>query len=262
MYNIVVNKWGCLNFVICYTSTMIKEEKNKEKKIKPSAKISSAVPSLEEMLKAGVHFGHKKSRSNPKMKPYIFAVRDSVHVIDLEKTLEKLKEALKFLEKIKKEEGKILFIGTKVVAKDIVKEVAQDCKMPYVTERWLGGTLSNFDVIAKRLEHFRDLEKQKKTGELKKYTKKEQHEFNVELSKLERRFGGIKNLTKLPDALFIVDIANEKLAVKESKIKEIPSIGLCDSNGDPGTVDFPIPANDDAISSLKLILESVAKILK
>lgn len=220
------------------------------------------LPSLEEMLKAGVHFGHRTSRKNPKMDPYIFTSRNSVHIIDLEKSREKMKQALEFLAELKKNKGMLIFVGTKVSAKEIIEDSARQVKMFYINERWIGGTLTNFKVISNRLDYFRDLEKKRETGELKKYTKKEQHEFNIELQKLERQFGGIKSMEKLPDALVVVDTYKEKLAVKEAKMKNIPVVGLCDTNADPSLVDFPIPTNDDAISSLKLILETVVKALK
>ena len=237
---------------------MIKEKKSKKKKID----LEKITPSLEEMFEAGVHFGHRTSKKNPKMEPYIFTSRNNVHIIDLEKSREKLTEALEFFSNLKIKKGIVLFVGTKVSAKQIIKESAQSVGMPYVTERWIGGTLTNFKVISDRLNHFRDLEKKKKTGDLKKYTKKEQHEFNVELQKLERQFGGIKNLTETPAALLVVDVYKEKLAVREAKIKGVPVIGLCDTNADPTPIDYPIPVNDDAISSLRLILESIIKVLK
>ncbi len=227
-----------------------------------SQNIEKILPSLEEMLKAGVHFGHRTSKWNSKMKPYIFTARNNVHIIDLEKTQEKLAEALKFIQKIKKEKGVILFVGTKVAAKEITSQIAKKCRMPYVNERWLGGTLTNFGIISKRLEYFRDLEGKNKKGELKKYTKKEQHQFGVELQKLERQFGGIKKMLKLPEALLVVDVQKEKLAIKEARMKNIPVIGLCDTNADPSIIDYPIPVNDDAITSLKLILGIIVKVLK
>jgi len=234
----------------------------KSKRTKKKADIDKILPSLEEMLKAGVHFGHRISKWNPQMKPYIFTNRNGVHIIDLEKTREKLNEALKFAQKIKEKKGVILFIGTKISAKDITRQTAEKCRMPYVNERWLGGTLTNFKIISQRLEYFRDLEEKRKKGELKKYTKKEQHQFSVELQKLEKQFGGIKKMTKLPEALLVIDIQKEKLAVKEAKMKGVPIIGLCDTNSNPGLIDYPIPANDDAITSLKLILETIVKVLK
>jgi len=243
---------------------MIKEKKDKKTKIvvKKSVNIDKEIPSLEEMLKAGVHFGHRTSRKNPGMDQYIFSSRNNVHVIDLEKTQEKLKQALEFIQEIKKDKKVILFVGTKIAVKEITEKTAQEVKMPYVIERWIGGTLTNFAVISKRLEHFRDLEKKKETGELKKYTKKEQHDFSIELQKLDRQFGGIKKVTKLPDVLFVVDTYKEKLAVKEARMKNIPIVGLCDTNADPSIIDYPIPSNDDAISSLGLILGTVVKVLK
>ncbi|MBU1255525.1 30S ribosomal protein S2 [Patescibacteria group bacterium] len=243
---------------------MIKEKKDKKIKtvVKKSINIDKEIPNLEEMLKAGVHFGHRTSRKNPRMDQYIFTSRNNVHVIDLEKTQEKLKQALEFIQGIKKDKKVVLFVGTKIAVKEITEKTAQEVKMPYVTERWIGGTLTNFAVISKRLEHFRDLEKKKKTGELKKYTKKEQHDFGIELQKLDRQFGGIKEVTKLPDVLFVVDTYKEKLAIKEARMKNIPIIGMCDTNADPSIIDYPIPSNDDAISSLRLILGTVVKVLK
>ncbi len=235
---------------------MIKEKKEK------SVKKDVEIPSLEEMLKAGVHFGHKTSKWNSQMKSYIFTSRNNVHIIDLEQTQQKLKEALQFIQSIKEKKGKIVFVGTKVAAKDIAQQTAKDSKMFYVTERWIGGTLTNFQTISDRLSHFRDLEKKKKSGELEKYTKKEQQEFGIELDKLERRFGGIKEMTELPAALFVVDVHDNVLAVKEAKAKGIPVVGLCDTNADPTSIDYSIPANDDAISSLQLIFSAINKALK
>ena len=240
-----------------------KEKKENKKNIKnPGKKIESIVPDEETMLKAGVHFGHRKSKWNPKMKPYIFGTRDNICVIDLEKTREKLKEALEFLKRIKEQNGTVLFVGTKVSAKDPVKDTAEECDMPYVTNRWIGGTLTNFDIISKRLEYFRDLEKKKKQGELKKYTKKEQQDFDVELNKLEKQFGGVKELKKIPDVVVLVGSANEKNAIREALTKKVPTIALCDSNSNPSEITYPIPANDDAVSSLNLILETFVKVLK
>ena len=224
--------------------------------------VTEEMPSLEEMLKQGVHFGHRTSKWNSRMEQYIFTTRNNIHIIDLEKTYDKLKQALNFIQNIKKKKGTIIFVGTKVAVKEITKKIAEESKVFHITERWIGGTLTNFSVISKRLEYFRNLEERKKKGELKKYVKKEQHEFDIELQKLEKQFGGIKNMTKMPDALLVVDTHKEKLAVKEARMKNIPIIGLCDTNADPTIIDYPIPMNDDSISSLKLILETIAKILK
>jgi small subunit ribosomal protein S2 len=235
--------------------------KMKEEK-KTTKKTEQYLPDLKEMLKAGIHFGHRTSKWNPKMEQYIFTSRNNVHMLDLEKSRQKLGEALAFISEVKEKKGVILFVGAKVSAKEIVKRTAEECGMPYANERWLGGTLTNFEGIAKRLEYFRNLEKKKQTGELAKYTKKEQHEFSVELSRLNQRFGGIKNMLKLPDALLVIDVKKERGAVKEANMKGIPVIGVCDTNSDPDGIDYLIPANDDAISSLKLILETIAKVLK
>ncbi len=242
--------------------SLLKERQTTSGKKSTEKNIEKILPSLEEMLKAGIHFGHRTSKWNAKMEPYIFTSRHNVHIIDLEKVRQKLAEALKFIREIKKKKGVILFVGTKIAAKEITRRMAKECQMPYVSERWLGGTLTNFKIISQRLERFRDLEEKKKKGELKKYTKKEQHEFDVELQKLERQFGGIKKLIKLPEALLIIDTQKEKLAVKEARMKKIPIIGLCDTNADPTLIDYPIPANDDAITSLKLILGTIVKVLK
>ena len=225
------------------------------------AEIDKITPSIEEMLKAGVHFGHRTSKWNAKMKEYIHTTRNNVHIIDLEKTEIKLKKALKFIHEIKEGNGKIILVGTKIAAKEITKEIAEEVKMPYIIERWIGGTLTNFEVISKRLEYMRNLEERKKTGELKKYTKKEQHDFDIEIQKLNRCFGGIKEMTKLPEALFVIDTHKEKLAIKEARTNGIPVIGLCDTNADPTIIDYPIPVNDDAISSLKLILGLIVKVI-
>lgn len=217
------------------------------------------LPIPEEMLKAGVHFGHQTTKWNPKMEPYIFTVKNNVHIIDLEKTNQKLKEALEFLRETVVRGGVVLFVGTSPAAKKVAKEAALKCQMPFISERWIGGTLTNFKVIAKRLEYFRDLENKKESGELKKYTKKEQHEFDQELMKLEKRFGGVKKITKIPEILFIFDAKENSLAIKEAKRTGVKVIALCDTNIDPTEIDYPIPSNDDAISSLQLIADYIVK---
>jgi small subunit ribosomal protein S2 len=211
----------------------------------------------EEMTRAGVHFGHRTSRIHPKMKPFLYGVRNTVHIIDLEKTAEKLKEALKFIQELISARKTLLLVGTKIQVKDLVKEVAQDCGLPCVTERWLGGTFTNFEVIKKRIEYFKDLEKKKREGELEKYPKTERAKIDRKLKNLEIKFGGIKNLEKLPDAMFVLDMKKDAAAVKEAKMKGIQVIGLTDTNVDPTLANFPIPANDDAISSVKYILDKV-----
>lgn len=228
-------------------------ETKEEKKVK----INDFKLDTEEMAQAGLHFGHRTSRVHPKMKPYLYGVRNTVHIIDLEKTKEKFKEALKFIQELISENKILLLVGTKIQVKDLVKEIAIECSLPYVNERWLGGTFTNFEVIKKRIEYFKDLERKKKEGELEKYTKKERAKIAQELRNLEIKFAGLKDLTQLPDAIFVLDMKKDDLAVKEARMKGIKVIGLSDTNCDPTLADYPIPANDDAISSVKYILEKV-----
>lgn len=233
------------------------EEKNEQKREEKKPEIK--LPTAQSLLEAGVHFGHKTSRWNPKMKSYIFGVKNKVHIIDLEKSLANLKEALEFIVNLIKSGGTILFIGTKPAVKKIIEEAAKSCRMPYVTERWLGGTLTNFKTIAKRLDYFKDLENKMKGGELQKYTKKEQLGFQRKLENLKKNFEGIKDLTKLPEAIFVVDLKENRLPVREAKKTGIPVIGICDTNSDPTLIDWPIPGNDDAPSAVKIIAEKIAE---
>lgn len=217
---------------------------------------------VEEMAKFGLHFGHKTSKVHPKMMPFIFGVRNTVHIIDLEKTREKFKEALKFIQQLVSEGGTILFVGTKTQIKDLVKEIAVECGFPYINERWLGGTFTNFKTMRKRVEHLLDLEKKKSEGYFEKYTKKERIKIEKEIKKLEKKFGGIKKMEKLPEAIFVCDMVKDKLAIKEARINGIKIIAISDTNADPTLADYPIPANDDAISSVKYILEKVKEVIK
>jgi small subunit ribosomal protein S2 len=213
---------------------------------------------IEEMAKAGLHFGHATSKFHPKMTPYVFGVRNGVHIIDLEKTKEKLKEALKFIQQLVAENKILLVVGTKFQIKDLVKDFAKEFGFPYVTERWLGGTFTNFPVIKQRCEYLKELEQKLQNQELmEKYTKKERKEMEKKLQKLETKFGGIKNLERLPDAVFIIDMKKDELAVKEARRKGVKIIAISDTDSDPTLADYPIPANNDAISSVKYILEKV-----
>ena len=212
---------------------------------------------LKEMLKAGLHFGHQTSKLHPKMEPFVCGVRNTVHIIDLEKTAEKFEEALKFIKQLIREEKIILLVGTKIQHKELVKKTAEECGLPFVINRWLGGTLTNFEVMKKRIAYLKEIEERKKTGGLEKYSKKEKMKIEKEFRNLEMKFGGIKNLESLPDAVFICDIRKDKTAVKEARMKEIPVIAIVDTNVDPTLVDYPIPANDDAVSSVRYILEKV-----
>lgn len=212
---------------------------------------------IEEMVEAGLHFGHRTSKAHPKMEPYLKGVRNTVHIIDLEKTKEKLQEALGFIQEIISENKILLIVGTKIQVKDLVKNLATELSVPYVNERWLGGTLTNFGEMKKRIDYFKDLEQKKAEGELEKYTKKERAKIERELRGLELKFGGIKNLERIPDAIFVLDMRKDDLAVKEARMKGVKVIAICDTNADPTLADFPIPANDDAISSVKYILDKV-----
>jgi len=216
---------------------------------------------IEEMKSAGLHFGHQTSNIHPKMSAYLQGIKNNIHIINLEKTKQKMLEALKFIESLVLEEKTILLVGTKIQAKKLVQETAKKCNMPYICERWLGGILSNFPEIKKRIEYYKDLENKKEKGELEKYTKKERIKINQELERLKKKLEGIKNLEKLPDAVFILDLKKDHLAVKEAKKMGLKTIGICDTNVDPNLVDYPIPANDDAISSLKYILEKVKEVI-
>jgi len=216
---------------------------------------------IKEMIKAGVHFGHNKSRKNPKMTSYIYGLKNKVCIIDLLSSLKKMNQALDFIKEILKKGGLILFVGVQPQAKKITKEVAEECNMPYVVERWLGGTLTNFETIHKRIEYLRDLEKKKAAGELKKYTKKEQMLFGQEIEKLNKNLGGIKKLDKLPDALLVLSIKKSPTVIREARRTKVPVIGLADTDSDPTLIDYPIPSNDDAISSLKFMLEQFKDII-
>lgn len=217
---------------------------------------------LEEMLKAGLHFGHSPSKRHPKMEPFLFGVRNGIYIIDLERTAEKLETALEFIQNLISEGKNLLFLGTKIQIKELIKETAKECNLPYVVERWLGGTFTNFDIIKKRIEYYKELEKKKKEGELEKYPREEKIKFERSLQELEKKYGGLKDLEKLPEAIFIVDVEKEKIAIFEARKKGIKIVAICDSDGDPTLVDYPIPANDDSITSVKYILDKVKGVIK
>ncbi len=213
---------------------------------------------LKELLEAGVQFGHKRRRWNPKMKPFIFTERDGHHIIDIRKTYDKLREAYDFLKKLSSRGGTVLFVCTKKQGKDIVKEEAKRCGAYYMTERWPGGTLTNFETIRSRINRMKELLDMKESGELEKYPKKEQLLMMKELEKLQTVFEGIVNMETLPDAVYIVDLVKEEIALKEAQKLNIPVIAIVDTNADPSLVEFPIPGNDDAIRSISLISKTLA----
>ena len=217
------------------------------------------IPELLEMLKKGVHFGHQTSKKHPKMDPYIYTQRSQISIIDLEQTAAKLKEALDFAKKIASDGGVILFVASKKQAKKIVEEAAKKCGMPYIISRWLGGTFTNFGNIVKLPKKLKDLEAKQSSGELEKYTKKEQLSFQREIERLKEMVEGIKEMQRLPQAVYIIDIKKEKTALTEANKKNIPVIAMTDTNVNPSKVQYPIPANDDAIKSIELITNLVAE---
>ena len=217
-----------------------------------------AVVAMKQLLEAGVHFGHQTRRWDPKMAEYIFQARNGIHIIDLQKTSKKLDEAYSFL-KEQAEEGKtILFVGTKKQAQECVKEAAEKSGMFYVNERWLGGTLTNFKTIRKRIERLAELEKMQEDGTFEVLPKKEVILLKKEMDKLEKNLGGIKEMTQIPDVIFVVDPKKEHIAVQEARKLNIPLVGLVDTNCDPNDVDYVIPGNDDAIRAVKLVTDVLA----
>lgn len=214
---------------------------------------------VNEMFKNGVYFGHQKSRKNPKMEEYIYATKNGISIIDLQKTIEKLEEAAAFIKNIVSSGKPILFVGTKKQARKVIESAAKKCGMPYVVERWLGGTFTNFEAIAKRTKFLRDSQEKMAKGEFDKYTKFERMKMTEELEGLEEKMGGIKNMENLPGAIFVASAIDDQLAVKEATRVGIPIIALADTNADPSSIDYPIPANDDAISSLKIMLAYIVK---
>jgi small subunit ribosomal protein S2 len=220
------------------------------------------IPTIEEMLKAGMHFGHRTSKWHPKAAFFIFGSRNGVHIIDLAKSQEMLALALEFIKKTVSEGKTVLLVGTKTQVKKTLKKIAEESGMPYITERWLGGCLTNFNSIKKSIKRYNDLVEKRQAGKLEKYTKKERLEFDREIAKLEMKVGGISKLTKTPDAVFIWDIKKEETALAEAKKRKIPIIAVCDTNVDPTGVDYIIPANDDASKTVKLILNLVEEAIE
>ena len=217
-----------------------------------------AVVSMKQLLEAGVHFGHQTRRWNPKMAPYIFTERNGIYIIDLQKTVKKLEEAYMFVRDTAANGGEILFVGTKKQAGDSVKEEAERCGMHYVNARWLGGMLTNFKTIRRRIERLAQLRKMEEDGTFELLPKKEVVKLKLEIEKLEKFIGGIKNMAELPAALFIVDPKKEKIAVSEARKLGIPIVAIVDTNCDPDEVDYVIPGNDDAIRAVKLIAGTMA----
>ena len=215
--------------------------------------------SLEGMLKAGVHFGHKKARWNPKMKQYIFGLRQGVHILNLEKTLDCLNKALAFTEEVVAGGGQILFVSTKKQAKELIRSVAEKTQMPYVNQRWLGGTFTNFNDIFNRIKYLINTKEGIEAGKFSDWTKLERLRLKKELDSLEEKVGGLVLMKKIPEAILVLDIKKEMTAIREARKKGVKIIGIVDTNADPGLVDYPVPANDDALSSLNYILKIFAQ---
>jgi small subunit ribosomal protein S2 len=213
---------------------------------------------MRQMLEAGVHFGHQTRYWNPKMAEYIFGARNNIHIVNLEKTLPMFNDALNMMGGIAANKGKVLFVGTKKAARELVAQEAQRCGMPYVDYRWLGGMLTNFKTIKQSIKRLKELETMEKDGTFEKITKKEALMMTRQKTKLELSLGGIKDMRAMPDAIFIIDTGNEKIAIQEAKNLGIPVIGVVDTNNDPRDVDYVIPGNDDAIRAITLYLSAAA----
>ena len=217
-----------------------------------------AVVAMKQLLEAGVHFGHQTRRWDPKMAEYIFQARNGIHIIDLQKTSKKIDEAYEFLRSQAEEGKKVLFVGTKKQAQECIKEAAEKCGMYYVDQRWLGGMLTNFDTIKTRIQRLKDIEAMQEDGTFEVLPKKEVILIKKELEKLQANLGGIKEMESIPDVLFIVDPKKEYNAIKEAQKLNIPVVGIVDTNCNPEVLDYPIPGNDDAIRSVKLITDAMA----
>ncbi len=214
---------------------------------------------IKELLDAGVHFGHQTKRWNPKMKPFIFDARNGIHIIDLSKSLNQLDAACAFLAKTVSKGGKTLFVGTKKQAQQAVRETAKECGQYYVTERWLGGTLTNFATIKRSIARLKQIEKMETDGTINNYVKQEQSMIRREAARLVKFFDGIRSMDKLPGAMFVVDIKREHNAVAEARRLKVPVVAIVDTNCDPDLVDYPIAGNDDAIRSVRLILATIGQ---
>jgi small subunit ribosomal protein S2 len=233
------------------TTTNIKDKSKKKNHNKADA-----------LLKLGIQFGHKKSRRHPSMMPYIYGKRNDMYIINIEKFQEKLQEALKFVQSLIKDNKKIVFIGTKPNVKKYLEKVAKENDLFYIINRWIGGTLTNFSTIKKRLAHYKELEIKEKSDDFGKLSKKEKRQITKKIEKLDKSWAGLKNMTKLPDALFLLDIPNNYLAIKEAKKKGLSIIGICDTDANINQIDYPIPANDDALPAINYIMSEIVKTIK
>ena len=220
------------------------------------------IPSYEDMVKSGMHFGRKKSVFNPKMKPFVYTARDNIYLIDLVKTRESLGSAMEFLKKSLDEGKLILFVGLSAQSADLVKDLAESLNMPYVISRWLGGTLTNFKTIISRVNHLESMEKEMSLGGFEKYTKKERLMTEKEMAKLRKKFDGLRKLTRVPDVLFVASSRESDLVLKEAKNTKVKTVGMVNTESDPTVLNYPIPANDNARRSIELIITTLKSYLK
>jgi small subunit ribosomal protein S2 len=216
---------------------------------------------VKELLEAGVHFGHQTKRWNPKMKPFIFDARNGIHIIDLSKTVKQLETACDFLTSAIRKGGMVLFVGTKKQAQEAVREAAKACSQYWVTERWLGGTLTNFETIKRSIKRMKEIEKMDADGSINQYVKQEQSMLRREAGRIAKNLDGIRNMDKFPAAMFVVDIKREHNAVAEARRLKIPIVAIVDTNCDPDLVDYPVAGNDDAIRSVRVILGTIVQII-
>ena len=228
----------------------------------PNQSVESQIPAYEDMVKAGMHFGRKKSVFNPKMKPFVYVARDNIYIIDLIKTRQGLSEAMDFLKKAMTDGKLVLFVGLSAQSADLIKGLAEGVNMPYVINRWLGGTLTNFKTIISRVNYLESLEKEMALGGFEKYTKKERLMKEKEMAKLRERFDGLRKLTRLPDVIFVASARESDMVLKEAKKTKIKTVGLVNTESDPTVLNFPVPANDNARRSIELIINAIKGHLK
>jgi len=229
---------------------------------KETKKTKKSEITLKALLEAGCHFGHQARRWNPKMKPYLYDVRGGIHIFDLVKTKEGLEKAIEVVRKMAAEGKQIVFVGTKRQARAIVEEEAKKAGVPWVCQRWIGGTLTNWEQIKKNIDKLAQMTEKRKKGEYKKYTKREQLLLDKEIARLQKFYGGLVGLEKAPEVLFVIDVKKEDVAVREAKKKEVPVIALVDSDSNPDWADWVIPGNDDAVGSIKFVVEKIAQAVR
>ncbi len=244
-------------YFLCFYEVTCTVDGSEEQTKKGKGGIMSVI-SMKQLLEAGVHFGHQTRRWNPKMAPYIFTERNGIYIIDLQKTVKKIEQAYAFVKELSEQGGSVLFVGTKKQAQEAMVEESQRCGMYYVNQRWLGGTLTNFQTIQKRIRRLQELRAMESNGTFEVLPKKEVINLRHEMEKLEKFLGGISEMSKLPDALFIIDPRKEKNAISEAKRLGIPVVAIVDTNCDPDEIDYVIPGNDDAIRAVKLLASKIA----